>query len=195
MTTNYVSAAEFDAYVRDEMGATGAPLRLAALKAAEAAVNEYCARSFAVVAVDATTTTRTYEPSGTSLLRIHDARAVTAIAVSGSTLSDTVYQLEPFTQSWSGRTQPYEQVRYLGGYWPIIVPGQATITVTGRFGWTAVPDEVVEATKVLAKDILQQRNTVGNMAAVGDFGGTVRMNTYVRTLLGPLRRAEAFGVA
>lgn len=190
---NYVTQAAFDAYISDEMGTTDAAIREGALAAAERAVSEYCARSFAVAGASATA--RLYAPSGTSVLRIHDCTEVTSIAVSGSTLTSTTYQLEPYSVSWSGLTEPYQQARRLNDLWWILTEGEATITVTAKWGWAAVPGEVVEATKIIGKDILQQRHTVGNIAAVGDFGGSVRLNTYVRQLLNPLRRAEAFGIA
>jgi len=190
---NYVTQAEFDAYVSDERGAATAPLRAGALLAAERAVSEFCARSFA--AAGASATARLYAPSGIDALRIHDCTEVTNIAVSGTTLASTTYQLEPYAVSWSGASEPYQQVRRLDNVWTVSTPGKATITVTAKWGWAAVPAEVAEATKIIGKDILQQRHTVGNIAAVGDFGGSVRLNTYVRQLLGPLRRAEAFGIA
>ena len=156
-------------------------------------MSEYIARTPSVAGGSATA--RLYVPSGDSVLRIHDCTEVTSIAVSGTTLTASTYQLEPYAVSWTGLATPYEQVRLLLDYWRIIVPGEATVTVTAKWGWTAVPAEVVEATKIIGKDILAQRHTVGNIAAVGDFGGSVRLNTYVRQLLAPLRRAEAFGIA
>ncbi len=190
---NYVTQAEFDAYVSDERGAATAPLRAGALLAAERAVSEFCARSFAVAGASATA--RPYAPSGTPVLRIHDCTEVTSIVEDGATLASTAYQLEPYAVSWSGASEPYRQVRRIDNDWVISTPGEASITVTAKWGWAAVPAEVAEATKIIGKDILQQRHTVGNIAAVGDFGGSVRLNTYVRQLLGPLRRAEAFGIA
>lgn len=195
--SDYVSQADFDAYIRTDasIGTVDAAHRASALAAAEQAVSEYCQRSFAVVAVDATATTRYYVPDGTEILRIHDARAVTAITNNGASISSTTYQLEPVGVSWSGRTQPYEQVRLLGSCWTVNYTGQATVAVTGRFGWAAVPPEVVEAVKILGKDILQQRSTIGNLVSTGDFGGRVAMNTYVQRLLAPLRRVESWGIA
>jgi len=192
-----VSQAEFDAYVSTDSSAASASAnhRASALLAAETAAREYCQRDFTVVAAAATATTRLYVPNGSKVLRIHDARAVTAITVDGVAVSSTDYQLEPVGYSWSGRYRPYEQIVRLTGTWAGDTPGEASVAVTGRFGWSAVPAEVVEAVKILGKDILQQRQTVGNLAAAGDFGGRVSMNTYVRTLLGPLRRVEAFGIA
>jgi hypothetical protein len=195
---DFVTQAEFDAYVATDPSAAAASAnhRASALLAAENAVREYCQRDFCVVAADATPTARSYVPDGSHILRIHDARSVTAITLDGATVSSADYQLEPpSSYSWSGRWRPYEQVVYLLHTWTGDTPGEASVSVTARWGWQAVPAEVVEVVKILGKDILQQRQTVGNLAAAGVFGGRVSMNTYVRTLLGPLRRLEAFGIA
>jgi hypothetical protein len=86
-------------------------------------------------------------------------------------------------------------VRLLNSTWLTTTDNAATISVTARWGWVATPDEVPEVVRLLAKDILQQRSTAGHLIAVGDMGGSVRMNTYVKQLLNPLRRSEAFGIA
>lgn len=191
-TPAYVTADEFDDYISDEFAATEAAIRLGALNAAERSVNEYCQRSFAVAG---SATARLYVPSGVATLRIHDCTTVTAVTESGDAVASTDYQTEPVTASWSGLTKPYQQLRRLGSVWSQLDDvGEASVSVTATWGWAAVPDEVVEVTKILGKDILQQRRTSGNLIAVGDFGGSVRMNTYVKQLLNPLRRVEAFGI-
>ena len=189
---NYVTTADFDLYISNELGTTEANLRLAALKAAERAVDEYCQRSFAVAG---NASARTYVPTGSQLVRIHDCTTVTSVTLDGASIDPTYYQLEPTTVSWSGQQRPYEQIRYLNGFWMGLTPGKAAVSVTATWGWAAVPDDVVEATLIIGKDICQQRRTVGNLAIAGDIGTTVRLNTYVRQLLAPLRRAEAFGMA
>lgn len=190
--TSYVTPAEFDEYVNNEFGAVESSLRLAALTAAERLVDEYCQRTFTVASGSSA---RLYVPNGSDVQRIHDCTAVSAITLDGATITSANYQLEPTAVSWSGQSRPYEQVRYLLGAWIGATPGKAAVSVTATWGWAAVPADVVEAVKIAGKDILAQRRTVGNMATVGDFGGSVRLNTYVRQLLAPLRRVEAFGLA
>lgn len=191
--SRYVTIDDFDDYVVNEFGSVETTIRQGALDAAERMVDEHCARSFDVAGASATA--RTYIPSGSAIVRIHDCTTVTAISLDGAAIPSTDYQLEPVTVSWSGLQRPYEQVRYLYGRWVGATPGKAALSVTATWGWTAIPDEVLEAVKIAGKDILAQRRTVGNMATIGDFGGTVRLNTYVRQLLGPLRRAEVIGIA
>lgn len=185
-----VSQADFDAYIRTDasIGTVDAAHRASALAAAEMAVKLHCNRQFDVVAADATPTERTFAPSGSSVLEIDDAIAVTLVEVDGVTLSASQYQLDPSPISRTGEARPYEEIRLLYGEWVIYAPGQRTVTVTGRYGWAAVPASVVEAVKILGKDLLQQRSTAGNLVSVGDFGGRVAMNTYVLRLLTPYRR-------
>jgi hypothetical protein len=190
--TDYVSQADFDLYIGDEFGATESGLRLASLKAAERMINEHCQRSFAVAS---TASARLFAPSGTPTLAIHDCTTVTAVSFNGAAVGSTLYQLEPIARSWSGLAEPYNSLRLLLSNWWIINPGEATVSVTATWGWVAVPDDVVEATKIIGKDILTQRRVTGNMATVGDFGGTVRMNSHAMALLRPLRSVHAFGFA
>ena len=196
---DYVTQAAFDLYVRDKIGATTATeaaLLVASLAAAEQAVNEYCVRNFVVVAVDAEATARVFIPDGTQRLLIDDARAVTSVSVDSTAVDSTLYQLEPLNNlSASGAYRPYERIFYLDSRWPISTRGKASVSVTARWGWAAVPDAVTEATKIIGKDIVQQRQTVGNLAAVGDIATSVRLNTYVRELLRPFIHPDRYGIA
>lgn len=190
-----VSQADFDAYIRTDstIGVVDAAHRASALAAAEMAAKLHCGRQFDVVSSGSTPTSRTFVPSGSSVLEIDDAIAVTLVEVDGVTLSSSQYQLDPSPISRTGEARPYEEITLFYGEWVIYAPGKRTITVTGRYGWAAVPANVVEAVKILGKDILQQRSTVGNLVSTGDFGGRVAMNTYVQRLLAPYRRTA--GVA
>lgn len=181
-TPAYVSQADFDTYISDEIGSTEASLRATSLLAAERRVNEYCQRTFVVAG---SASARTYVPSGTSILRVHDCTTLTAITVSGTTVDATTYQKEPVAVSWSGQTRPYEQVRLLNSCWWIVYPGQATISVTATWGWAAVPDDVVEVTKLIGRlNVLRRRMYVAD-------------DEYAKVLaaLKDLRRVEAFGIA
>jgi len=196
---DYVTQAAFDLYVRDKIGATTATeaaLLVASLAAAEQAVNEYCVRNFVVVAVDAVATARVFIPDGTQRLLIDDARAVTSVSVDSTAVDSTLYQLEPLNNlSASGAYRPHERIFYLDSRWPISTRGKASVSVTARWGWAAVPAAVTEATKIIGKDIVQQRQTVGNLAAVGDIATSVRLNTYVRELLRPFIHPDRYGIA
>lgn len=186
---SYVTLPEFKAYIVNQLAATDDADLTAALNAAERAAESFCARSFTTVA----SATRLYAPCGSEVLRIHDCTTVTSVTVSGTLLAGSAYQLEPLNLlSWSGQARPVEQIRLLSSAWSLT--SEATVSVVATWGWTAVPDQIKEAVRLTAKDILLQRN-VNSGVVGGDFAFTARLNPYVKTLLAPLRRVEAFGIA
>ena len=74
---------------------------------------------------------------------------------------------------------------FLLGYWYGATPGKAAVSVTARWGWTAVPDEVPEAVKQLGRlHILRRR-----------MGLDEAEYRQILSRLDDLRRVEAFGVA
>lgn len=190
----YVLLDEFKDYIRDQVSVDDA-VSQAALTAAEVMINDFCQRSFDVAGASST---RSYTPpSGEcAVLRIHDCTSITSITEWGSTLAAASYQAEPVgLLTWTGAARPYEQVRRYGAPWAYDY-GKAQIVVTATWGWSATPASVTEATKIIAKDILQQRNNNSGVAGFGEFGAIrVRMNPIAIDLLKPLRRGEAFGVA
>jgi hypothetical protein len=190
----YVLLDDFKEYIRDQVSVDDA-ISQAALSAAEVMVNDFCQRDFTVAS---SSSARSYTPGafGSQILRIHDCTAITSVVENGTTLSASAYQSEPLNQvSWSGLARPIEQLRRVGSYW-FHYDSRLTVVVTATWGWTATPSPVVESTKIIAKDILQQRNNNSGVAGFGEFGAVrVRMNPIALDLLAPLRRAEAFGLA
>ena len=146
--------------------------------------------------IASTATTRYFGPKNdTSIyLTIDDCTTVTAVTQNGSTV--TSYQTMPRNQiSRSGQVRPIESLLATGGYW-YWYNDQPLIAVTATWGWSATPRAVDEAVKILAKDILQQRNNNSGVAGFSDFGAVgVRQNPYVTKLLTPLRHADSFGAA
>ncbi len=192
---NYVTEELFADYVRDHVGTADLSVRAAALLAAESTVNEFCQRSFAVAL--GTPSTRYFTPKNVDQLvvRIHDCVSVTSIVDDTATVAAADYQLEPVNAvSWSGEACPYEQVRRLNSYWAFSA-GEALVAITADWGWSAVPDAVVEATKIIGRDILMQRNVTNGVAGFDSMGVVrVRMNAIAQDMLTPYRRAEAFGL-
>lgn len=191
--SSYVLLDEFSDYVRDQVAGTDDTVKQRALDAAEAMIDNFCQRSFVVASASST---RYYSPKNdtSAFLPIHDATTVTAVTVNGS--ATTSYQTMPRNLiSWSGRVRPIDSLLATGGYW-YWYNDQPLIAVTATFGWAATPPQVIEATKIIAKDIIQQRNNNSGVAGFGEYGAIgVRMNRIAMDMLGPLRRAEAFGVA
>jgi hypothetical protein len=70
------------------------------------------------------------------------------------------------------------------------------VSVTStRWGWAAIPPEVVEATAILAKDLAHVRTNRFGTAGFGEFGVIrVRDNPHVILLLANLHHPMAVGV-
>jgi len=184
----------FKAYARDSTVVDDA-LYTIALDGAHLSVADFCQRSFDEAT--GTTSERVYSPlnGGCDVLRIHDCVSVTSITDNGSTITATNYQLEPFAVELTGEARPYEQVRLYNDTWTYDY-GFARIAITADWGWTATPQSVVQATLIVAKDLLQQRNNNSGVAGFGDFGAVrVRENPMVGRLLQRYQREEAWGLA
>ena len=158
-------------------------------------VEEQCQRKFTVAS---TSTARVFRPDvGTDVLRIHDCTSVTSVVENGTTLTvSTDYQLEPFNGlSWSGHTVPYEQIRRLDACWYTDGP-RATVTITAAWGWLEIPAPVVEAMKVLAKDIADHRDVKFGLAGFTEYGGVrTRQAAIITDLTANFRRVESWGIA
>jgi len=193
--TSSIDINAFVAYARNELGITDVPWLQAALNAGQAQIEQMCQRSFTVAGASATARLYAATP-GSSVLRIHDCTTVTAVSEAGAAVASTLYQKEPVNLiDWAGVARPYEQLRKLNSTWSTD-GGEAIISVTGTWGWSAIPASVTEAIYIQAKDIASQRDVRAGVAAFGDFGAIrVRANPTVETLIAPFRRIEAFGIA
>lgn len=188
-----VSIEEFMAYGRDSFASVNEPEAQFALDAAEEAVNDHCGRQFVVASGSSL---RKFRPNGecSTALWIDDCTTVTTVTDDGSTITN--YQLEPLNgRTSSGRQVPYDCLRRLDGTWSWSWDGEALVSVTANWGWSAIPSAVKQATLIIAKDVYQQRNTTSGLVGIGDFGPvTPRYNRVAMKLLDPYRRAESFGV-
>jgi hypothetical protein len=196
----YGTLEEMRSYLKDATDANIPDVEVAWLAACNA-VDMFCQRPFTV---PTTATTRTFvPPMRGNLLAVPDIANTTGLVIvdDGTTLTAADYQLEVSpgqtnTTNTAGRQVPYQYVRLLSwGSWSTYDDGEATISITARWGWPAVPDEVDLAVRLLTKDFFESRNTRFGTFDGGDFAQRIRANAVVAQLLGPLRRSEAWGLA
>ena len=194
----YVDQTELSEYLRSTITADEVEIELASL-AAENTVNSYCHRTFAV---PSEATTRTFVATDYFALDVPDIANTTGLVIvdDGSTVAAADYQLEispgtPGPIGIDGRARPYILIRRISGSWDVNGDGEATVSITARWGWPTIPPEVELATKLLARDFLLARDTSFGIVQVGDFSRRIAANGVVETLLAPLRRAESFGIA
>lgn len=162
-------------------------------------IDGYCQRSFA--AAGTATSDRDFIPSSRyEPLMIDDAVAVTAVKIDddldgsfGETLTTADYQLEPVNSRAGGLSWPYTRIVPIeDGYWPRdILNDRATVRVTARWGWSAVPDAVRQAAVMQASRLFARLDSPLGVAGFGEMGAmrvSFKVDPDVALLLSPYRR-------
>ena len=195
-TPRYLPVATLKDYVRSELQVDDAFYE-AAINAAETILDNACQRRFAVYAGGGATA-RSFPPSGGCNLVINDATTVTTVVDNGTTLTVNVdYRPEPLNNlSTTGEAWPFyrlHRLNYLS--WYESTPG-GLVVVTGTWGWLAIPPQIVEACKIIAKDVFQQRDIRHGLVMVTEAGGVgTRENRIVRDAVHDYAHPNTIGVA
>lgn len=183
------------AYLRNEKPTEDDTLYGEALNAAIRTICDATQRNFTVAGSAAP---RSFRPNRRSdYLYIGDCTAVTSVVENSVALTvGTSYQLEPLqTTNWAGMTQPYNALRRLDAWWYTNGP-RATVVVTAAWGWASIPDRIVEAIKILTKDIIENRDARGGLISFQDAGlASVRMNRDVAATIDAFRGPMSWGIA
>ena len=192
----YLTTEQIKAYCRNEKPTEDDEWLEIAGDAAEDSVDTSLQRRVALAA--STATTRTYRPTSWDRLRIHDCTEISAVSNDGATVLPAAYQLEPLNGlTWAGESVPYEEIVLpSGGLW-IIDGRRATVTVTAKWGWPAIPQRILQAALVVAKEYVVNRDEVKlGLVGFSDVGGVVaRTNPIVKEVIKDYRRVEAWGIA
>lgn len=145
---------------------------------------------------------RYYTPTDAGRVAIDDLVTLTELAT--DTQGDQTFEqawttnvdvfLEPLNAAADG--QPYTRLCLNPVRSSLYFPVQygRSVRVTGKFGWPAVPDSVVQATQMIAARLLKRvRESPLGVAGFGMEGYAVRITQEdpdVVMLLGPLRRHQ-----
>jgi hypothetical protein len=195
--SNYATLAQVKAALRitDQIDDS---LLNTAISSASRWVDGWCGRTFVVATAD---TSRDYIPSGRmEPLITDDIAVVTSIRIDedldgtfGTTLRPIDFQLEPVNGLSYGNRAPFTRVRpQEDGYWPTAYD-RATVRITGRFGWPAIPDAVREATILQSSRLFTRLDSPLGVAGFGDMGAmrvSFRGDPDVMMLLAPYRRSR-----
>ena len=124
-----------------------------------------------------TAATRIYTPQDSYITKIDDLTSLTTLKVSTGadgvfdlTFLATDFQLEPLNGLVGGMTVPFDQIRAVGDYTFPISGGEATVQVTGVFGFTVRPVAIEQATVLLASRIFKRNDSPGGVMGFGDIG-------------------------
>lgn len=149
-------------------------------------------------------TARDFVPCDEYVLRVADFSTTTGLVVKTDTGYDGTfattwaaadYELLPLS-GWNYDSRPYNTIRSIRGQlFPLPYFGSRAglVQVTARWGWTAPPQNVVEASKILAIDLWKRKDVpFGITTGTVDFGG-LRIGhdlmAQVASLLRPFRPA------
>lgn len=184
-TPRYLPVQTFKDWHRSEVTAEDTIIE-AAINAAEMAIDNALQRKM-ILADPVVTSVRVFRPASSyqDVLHIDDAAAVTAISDNGTALVlATDYQLEPLNGlSDAGEAWPYSTIRRRNSSWTHD-DAVALVSVTARWGWPAIPAQVVESCKIIAADMLANRDMRFGLAAITDAGGVgTRENKTVRDMI------------
>jgi hypothetical protein len=165
-----------------------------AVTAASRAVDIYCGRRFYL---DADVSARRYHPDSAFELFVDDFSTLTGLVVATDT-SDNGSTDETWTITTDFEVEPANNLAKSWAVWKIVAVGgkgflggrRARNHVTAKWGWPSVPDEVFEATLLVAARLLKRRDTPTGVAGFGEFGVvriTSRTDPDAAMLLGDLR--------
>src|SRR5690606_8555257 len=124
--------------------------------------------------------TRVYAVRYSWLAELDDVHALTDLKIetdaSGDGTYETTwdaadYQLEPLNGIRDGNTGwPYFKIRAIGAKTFPVLGSQASLRVTGHFGWAAVPPDVKQACLMLAAETFKMREAPFGVAGWSEFG-------------------------
>lgn len=198
VTNSYVELEDFK-QTADLSGFTFADIDArGAIIAASRAIDEICGRRF--YADTDSTQVRYYSPSQGNVVPIHDLVSLTSIKLDDgddgtfeTTLTSGQYVLEPLNAAADGK--PWTKIRLRPTAFEYFSTGYPkSVEVTGKFGWSSVPQPIVEATKIIATQICKRkREAPFGVISTSLDGGAVyiaRSDPQVQMLVEPYVRLD-----
>ena len=172
---NYVALSE----LKSALGISGSGddtfLNLA-IDSAEQSIDDLCGRKFTV---DGSASARTYRAQP-YLCVTDDISTLTGLTVKTDTSADgtfdttwasTDYQAEPLNNLLKTTARSVNNLRAVGSYtFPVYGDGLASVEVTAKWGWPAVPDSIKQATLMLSSRLYGRKASPMGVIGVGDFG-------------------------
>jgi hypothetical protein len=149
-----------------------------AVESASRLIDSYTQRYF----YNAGTATRLFAPQDSYVTEIDDLVTLTTLQTSDGETFDTTwqakdYQLEPLNGVVDGLTgYPATRIRAVDDFIFTHLTGEATVRITGVWGWSAVPTAVKQATVIQAARIFKRNDSPLGIAGFGEMGA-VRVGT------------------
>lgn len=150
--------------------------------------------------------TRVFLPTDPYSCEIDDLATLTTLKTSSAadgnfdvTWSATDYELHPLNGKVGGAYSPYTDIKAIGDYlFPIWTTSttnsnEATVQVTGTWGWTSVPVAIKQATILLAMRQFKRYDSPLGVAGFGDLGAirVGKLDPDVDALVMPYKKVSA----
>lgn len=158
ITNGYATLAQIKAALKITDNIDDSLLEMA-VESASRAIDGYTARNF----YNAGTAVRYFAPTDSFNVTIDDLVSLTTLQtmdddeqVYDVTWTSDDYQLEPLNGIVDGVPQPYTSIRAIGDYTYLTLGGEATVKVTGVWGWSSTPIAVTQACVIQASRIFKR---------------------------------------
>jgi hypothetical protein len=161
-----------------------------ACEAASRLIDDYCGRTFAKTLTD---TSRVYRPDTCSVVYIDDCHSITTVKTDdtdsgtyGTTWAATDYVTEPLNGLGRNGLIVWPATRLVAVATRTFpdISRRPSVQVTGKFGWSQIPESVVSAALIMAINIYRSPDAPFGTAGIADIGLTrVRMPQTVKELL------------
>lgn len=177
ITNGYCTLSEVKASARITDTVDDALLELA-VESASRLIDTYTQRNF----FNNGTAVRLFVPQDSYLTEIDDLITLTTLETSdgdnfGTTWAAKDYQLEPLNGRVDGITgHPATRIRAIDDFLFNVLEGEATVRITGIWGWSAIPTAVKQATVIQAARIFKRNDSPLGIAGFGDMGA-IRVGT------------------
>jgi hypothetical protein len=192
ITNGYATLAQVKSALRITDNLDDSLLEMA-IESASRAIDQYTNRNF----YNAGTAVRYYAPDDSLNVTIDDMISLVSLQtmsddeqVYDTTWASTDYQLEPLNRIVDGIPQPYTHIRAVGDYTYLTLDGEATIKVTGVWGWNSTPIQVTQACVIQASRIFKRLDSP--LGIISGELGSMRVGSQldpdVRQLIESLRK-------
>ena len=201
ITNGYCSLADVKAAARVTDTIDDALLELS-IEAASREIDSYTERVF--YSTGATAVARVYIPQDIYLVETDDIISVTTLKSDSTgngtfdvTWTATDFQLEPLNGRAGGIDTPATRIRAIGDYlWPVYEPrnvnsNQASVQVTGVFGFATIPTAVRQATILSALRQYKRYESPTGVLGFSDLGAVrvgTKLDPDVERMIQPYRK-------
>ena len=191
VTNGYATLAEVKSSLNINDNVDDTMIELA-IESASREIDQVCERIFYQASG-----TRVFVPRDSYVVEIDDLRSLTTLKTSSGadgvfdiTWQSDDYQLEPLNGIVGGIVSPTTHIRAIDDYLFTIDGGEATVQVTGNWGWDAIPTAIRQATVILSSRIFRRNDSPLGVMGFGDMGvvRVSRIDPDIDSLISPYKK-------